>query len=334
MNEFLNKYDWQMTSQIFLIIGIVVSIVFHKKFKKHEETLISLPLCLCLGISIFNSENLIVFIFFSEIIFNFSNILFKNRFKQYNSKFFENVRYVFWPILLFCYYYSFNTFTFNAVPKNTGLELTFIVILLLSIVFIKIIHFFLRSDHIKESINEVVGYEIFTVFVFSLKSIHIASGLMDSILPKHHSVIDLLILLYIVLGSGLCIKFYKSENIEKLKSMIRGLVVISLFPLLAIGENVFWESYVDFSVLLVSTLLFFDLVVSFAKRGRFKSLLVFVLLCLLSGVSPFGHIFKIFKSLIDNGSQELFILGVAICTLTLTLISKKLFSLCLDESKA
>ncbi|PIK14368.1 hypothetical protein [Halobacteriovorax sp. JY17] len=334
MNEFINKYDWQMTSQIFLIIGIVVSIVFHKRFKKYDEALVSLPFCFCLGISIFNSDNLIAFIFFSEIIFNLSNILFRNRFKQYDNKFFENVRYVFWVILLFCYYYSFNTFTFNAVPKNTGLELTFIVVLLLSIVFIKIIYFFLRSDHIKESINEVVGYEIFTVFVFSLKSIHISSGLMDSILPRHHGVIDVLILLYIVLGSVLCIKFYKSESIEKLKSMIRGLVIISLFPLLVIGENVFWEDYIAFSVLLVTTLLFFDLVVSFAKSGRFKSLLVFVLLCLLSGVSPFGHLFKIFKSLVDNGSQELFFLGITISTLTLALISKKLFMLCLNEREA
>ena len=329
MINFLNQYDWLLSTQVLLIICLVIYIIFYKRLKNYEETIVSIPFALCLSISMFTSSTLISLLFFSEITFNLSNILYRNKYRLYDNKFFENVRYLFWTILIFCYYFSFNTFKFQEVPKSTGVELTFVVVLLLSIVFVKLLSLFLKSEENVSSINESIGYEILTISVFSLKVIFTISSLMDNIIPKHHLVIDILVLSFLTLGCLLSLRLYKTKKIRSMKSIVRGVVLLSLFPLLTIGDNSFWENYTSFTILLIVTFLCLELVLRFVKNGRFKMTLVFILLCLLSGVTPFGHIFTLLQSLPDSSGQELLLIGVGVCTLTLVLLSRSLFGLCL-----
>lgn len=333
MISIFEKYDWLLSSQMLLVLCLVIYIAFYKKLKDYEETIVSLPFALCLSISMFTSSSLISLFFFSEVTFNLSNILYRSKYRLYDNKFFENTRYLFWAILIFCYYFSFNSFNFQEVPKSTGVELTFVVVLLLSIAFVKLLNLFLRNEEYVSSLNESVGYEILTISVFSLKVIFTTSSLMDNIIPKHHLVIDILVLSFLCLGCLLSLRFYKSKKIKSMKSIIRGIILLSLFPLLTIGDNSFWEDYSTFATLLVITFLGLDLVLTFVKNGRFKMCLAFILLCLLSGVTPFGHIFTLLKDLPDTSGQELLLAGVGVCTLTLALLSRSLFELCLLPAK-
>lgn len=327
MISILEKYDWQLTTQLLLVISISISIIFFNRLKKYSELLVGLPFSLSVGLSVYLSNNLIAYFFFSEILFSVSKIIYNMSYKQYNSRIYENIRYIFWIIIFFTYYNSFGTFLFNAVPQNTGIEFTFVVALLLSLVFLMILNFVLRKESDNCNITRSIGYEILSISVFSLKTIFIISDMTDSVPPKHHTIIDILIILFIFTGCGLALKFYKSNSTLKLKSVMRALVILSLLPLLIIGEHRFWDNFNLFSLLLVIGFIALELVMSFIKKSRLKLLLSFILICFISGIAPFGHILILFKGLVDSDNQVILITGIITSLLTISIISKRVFQL-------
>ncbi|WP_372655235.1 hypothetical protein [Halobacteriovorax sp.] len=325
----LEMYDWQFMTQILLVVSIFTFVIFFKRLKKYSELLVALPFSLSVGLSIFLSDNLVSYFFFSEILFVVSNIIYNNCYKLYNKRYFENVRYIFWIIIFFTYYNSFGSFAFNAVPRNTGIEFTFVVALLLSLIFLMILNFLLREKS-SNSVAESIGYEVFTVSIFCMKTILIISDLTDAIPPKHHTIIDIMILLFIFVGSILSLQFHKSSNVQKLKSIIRALVILSLLPLLIIGESKLWENFSIFTLTIIAGFVFLELIVSYLDKSRIKLILVFLLICFISGLSPFGHIFILFKDLVDSDNQVILLLGVITSLLTISVISKRMFELSYD----
>ncbi|GEM_PF-4715190 len=327
MISVLERYDWQLMTQLLLVFSISISILFFDRLRRYSEVLIALPFSLCVGLSIYLSNNLVSYFFFSEILFIVSKIIYTKSYKEYNSRFYENVRYIFWIIIFFAYYNSFGSFDFNSVPRNTGIEFTFVIALLLSLIFLMILNFVLRKKCESTTVMESIGYEILTVSIFSLKTILIISDLTDSMLPKHHSILDIIIILFIIIGCGLALQFYKSSNILKLKSVVRALVILSLFPLLIIGENRIWDSYSLFSLLLITGFIALELTMSFLNKSRIKLLLIFGLICFVSGLSPFGHIFILFKNLADSDNQVILLVGIITSLLTLSVVSKRIYEL-------
>ncbi|WP_417337056.1 hypothetical protein [Halobacteriovorax marinus] len=334
MLKILSNYDWVLTVQLLFIITTSITVLFFKRLKKYDDYLVSLPFSLVLAVSLFNSENLISFIFYSEVLFNLSKIIYKNRYLLYSNRFFENIRYLLWAMLTFTYFVSFNTFNFNTVPKNVGVEFTFVTVLFVLLIFLMGLSALIRNSDYKDSLVESIGYGTLGVAVFSLKMLHVISDIADATPPRHHEVIDYLVLSLVFLASLLSWKFVRSECLIKLSSVIKTQVIISLFAVVIIAGNNTSLNFQIYSLFIVGLMISLDLVLRLLPTGRMKVILSFTSIVLLLGLGPKGHIFNVFRSIIDSNSQILFIISIAISTVVVSFIAGRVFDLSLQRKEA
>lgn len=334
MVSILSKYDWLFYSQVILVILTSTYVIFREKLNKYDQYLLALPLSLTLGLSIFSASNLISLIFFFEISMSLSKIIYKKTYLQFNNRLYENIRYLFWVIILFSYYISFDTFKFNSVPKNTGVEFTFIVTLLLGVVAIMLLQSFLRRECKSTTLVEHIGYEILTLSIFSMKAILLLVGWSDSIPPKHHVILDVLVMVVVIGGCLLSLRFYKDNSLSKLRSIIRSLIIMSLFPLLIVGEASSWVDMVMYGTLLIIGFITFDTILTVLGKGRVKVIFSFLMISVLSGVAPHGYVYNLFKEIGDNNNQVPVIISVIVIVGTISVISKRVFELSMDKKSS
>jgi len=325
--QVLKGYDWLLTSQVILLAFISLLVIFWKRALPKADILIGLPFTVCLSLSIFNSTNLISLIFFIEILLIMSKVIYANNYKAFDRSLFEFIRIPFWGITIFCYYQTFDTFNFIEVINKAGIELSFVYLNLLFLLFVFTLGQLYRVQNLKRGIVESLCVQAIALPAICLKIMSLLVQWGDFILPQHKKVLDLIILGFCLGAMILSIRFLLHSEQQTLKAAIYSLMIISIFPLLIYVNTEFWSQIDFFSLKIIFLFIILEVLCRLKEPGQFTILGMFIIICELAGFTPTGHLLTYYNEMIDKNTQLLSMVAVSCSIIAISLVLRSILKL-------
>lgn len=322
--ETLAIYDWNIVLKTIVALSSIAFVFFWKKLDKLSDFFIALPFFTLVSYSIYKSSNLIALIFFIEISLSLKEVLFKINIERFEKYYFRLLRIPMWIFSIYCYYVTFGTFEFIDVVQRTDIHLSLLYINLVIILMLFIQGFLYRKSYVTNSrVESLVIYSILTPAI-CLKLFSLLANWTDLLLPEHHSYINILLSVICLITFILSIRYFYISDVNDLVVGLNNTVLSSLFPMLVFVNQSFWSGFSFFALKLILLFCVFHVFYQVAAPTRSYKLLMFLLLCEISGIGPNGHIFAYFGGLEDYSDQLMAVILLFLVFLSISFVLKSI----------
>jgi hypothetical protein len=285
------------------MISSVVYVFFWKKLDKYSDIFIATPFVLLMSYLIFTSGNLISFIFYVEIALLLKEIVFKINVERYETYHFKLTRLPLWVFSLYCYFMTFGTFSFVKIVEKTDIKLSMLYVSFLLILVSMTLGFLYRKKYPTKSKIEAITLFSILIPAISFKMFSLLSNWGDLLLPAHREYINILVGIVAVITFVVSLRYLYTEKKNDLAIGFSLVILSTLYPLLIYINPVFWSEFVEYSLRIIILLVIFHVFYLNNLSGRPYKLLMFALLCELSGIGPNGHIYQYFGGYVEGSDQ-------------------------------